>query len=814
MGGDALELCARDWGWRHATREAWAVQGLSFRVRAGERVLLRGVSGSGKSTLLLGLAGLLDAAEGEERGCLLVGGESAGVSRGRVGLLLQDPDSQLVFSRVGDEVAFGPENLGVSREEIWRRVREVLEFVGLPFLLSADSSRLSGGLKQRLALAGVLAMRPGVLLLDEPCASLDPVGVGLVRDAVLRVADELGLTLLVADHRPQTWRRLVDREICLAAPGYSLAGRVSGVGSAGVVADAGGGVGGGVSAVIDLGGGCAGVDVAGGVRGAGVGAVCLRVEGLGVSRVAGEVLLRGVDFSLRAGEIVAVTGVNGSGKSTLALTLAGLLPPVAGRVVAGRGESVAVHEFSAGELVSRVGMVFQDPEHQFVADTVRKELCVGSLAAGRSVVEADARAVELARAIGLDTLLPANPFTLSGGEKRRLSVATALAAAPDVLILDEPTFGQDPVTWRAVVGLLREVAAAGCAVVAITHDEEFVREVADRVFVVAGGRVREVAGSAGLLVSGSVAVAGAVDVAPVDVAGVDVERADAASAGAAAADAAKTVGESADVSSAGLMPGGSFSRARLKLNPLTLFAGPALLAVAVVVSIDWVSAVVALTGFLLFLPVLGLPVRLLAARSVPIVLAAVMSSVTIALYGRPSGRVFFEFWFAQLSEGSLVLAVATFFRVLAVGLPAVVGFLAVDLTELADALTSRVRLPARFVLGAVGALRLVSAFFADWQSIALARRARGVSGRGRFGRFFGQAFALLVVAVRRGATLATAMEARGLGGSARRVSARVSRFGLADVLTFLFFLFLAVFCVWTAISAGVWRPIFVGGGVV
>uniref|UniRef100_UPI001357C17F ABC transporter ATP-binding protein n=1 Tax=Agromyces humi TaxID=1766800 RepID=UPI001357C17F len=218
-------VTARGWGWRHGGRRDAAVHGLDLDIRPGERLLLLGASGSGKSTLLHGMAGVLGGDdEGESIGELLVDGRPASAARGRAGLVLQDPDAQVVMARLGDDVAFGLENLGVPRSEIWPRVGTALSAVGLDHLpLDHATTDLSGGQRQRLALAGVLAMRPGLLLLDEPTANLDPAGVGEVRDAVARVADETGSTLVVIEHRVSVWLPVVDRIVVLGADGGLLA---------------------------------------------------------------------------------------------------------------------------------------------------------------------------------------------------------------------------------------------------------------------------------------------------------------------------------------------------------------------------------------------------------------------------------------------------------------------------------------------------------------------------------------------------------------------------------------------------------------
>src|SRR5689334_8667226 len=180
------ELVLRGFGWRHAGRRAWAVRGVDLRVAHGERVLLLGPSGAGKSTLLAAIAGLLPEDSGESEGTIRVDGLDPRRARERVGIVFQDPQTQLVMARSGDDVAFGLENRGVPAGEIWPRVSDVLDRVGFPYPINRPTAALSGGEAQRLALAGVLALRPGLLLLDEPTANLDPPGAELIRDAVAR----------------------------------------------------------------------------------------------------------------------------------------------------------------------------------------------------------------------------------------------------------------------------------------------------------------------------------------------------------------------------------------------------------------------------------------------------------------------------------------------------------------------------------------------------------------------------------------------------------------------------------------------------
>ncbi|TQN30028.1 ABC transporter ATP-binding protein [Kocuria rosea] len=516
--GRGARVEARGFGWHHPGRDAAALRGLDLVVEPGERVLLLGPSGAGKSTLLHALAGVLHDDDGQSAsGELLLDGMPPEQARGRAGLVQQDPESQVVLSRIGDDTAFGLENLAVPREQIWPRVRAALDDVGLDLPLDHSTAALSGGQKQRLALAGAVAMSPGLLLLDEPTANLDPAGVRRVRDAVVSCLDRSGATLVVVEHRVAVWAEVVDRVVVLGRDGGithdGAPGRVLGA-AADELSGAGVWVPGRVPATraparpaAGPGAGSAGGPAGTRAAGSGTdGAPLLSATGLGVSRsqpstrqlrarrrarrrgrplddaAAGRDLptaVADVELTLRRGRALALTGPNGAGKSTLALTLAGLLAPVRGTVrahpVLDRGAGPDPLEWSGRELVARVGTVFQEPEHQFLRATVRAELELGPRLAGTPVAERERRTDELLRRLRLSHLADANPFTLSGGEKRRLSVATVLATDPDVLVLDEPTFGQDALTWAELVDLLVELVDAGTAVLAVTHDEDFVR---------------------------------------------------------------------------------------------------------------------------------------------------------------------------------------------------------------------------------------------------------------------------------------------------------------------------------------------------
>lgn len=471
MPSAAAGIVASQWGWRYAGRKLPAVSDVSFVIEPGERVLLLGPSGSGKSTLFGGIAGVLGGDdEGYVSGSLTVDGASPAAVRGRVGLMQQDPESNIVLARVGDDVAFGCENLGVPREEIWPRVTAALDAVGLDVPLDRSTEALSGGQKQRLGLASLLAMSPGALLLDEPTANLDPEGVLDVRSAVLSSVERTGATLLVIEHRVSVWADVVDRVIVLAAGGGILAdGPPAEVFAAQDEALAADGV--------WVPGLPLGVEPLPALRDGAAGA--LWASELSTSRDGKTPVSTGLNTVIAAGAANVITGPNGSGKSTLALTLAGLLPELAGQAVASeslRGSlAPRPSKWKSRELLTRIGTVFQEPEHQFLKNTLREELAVGPKALGWSDDAIAAAVEQMLERLGLAHLAEASPFTLSGGQKRRLSVGTVLIASPEVLVLDEPTFGQDRNGWEAVVGLMQDQVRAGRTVIAITHDPE-VRE--------------------------------------------------------------------------------------------------------------------------------------------------------------------------------------------------------------------------------------------------------------------------------------------------------------------------------------------------
>lgn len=446
-------VVAQGFGWRHGGRLKPALRDIDLRIEPGERVLVLGDSGSGKSTFLAALAGVLGGgeADGEQTGQIQLTPADA-----PVGMVLQDPDSQVIASRVGDDVAFGCENLGMLREEIWRRVPAAVEAVGLDVALDYPTSKLSGGQKQRLALAGVVAMGAGLIVLDEPTANLDPDGARDVIAAVEHVAQRTGATLVVVEHQPAQWSHIIDRAVVLADG--ELVEDVRGAAEVAAVIAA--------REVRDL------PEARGVIPGseAAVWARELRPP-WGPAR----------SLDIPAAASTVITGANGAGKTTLLMTLAGLYRARGGELgfadVIREGLPPRPAAWTSAQLAQRIGYVFQNPEHQFVAKTVDEELAIGPRVMG--LRQPEARIEELVERLRLGHLRKANPFTLSGGEKRRLSVATALVTAPRLVMLDEPTFGQDPRTFAELVRMLRELTDEGITVASVTHDPLFMAALGD-----------------------------------------------------------------------------------------------------------------------------------------------------------------------------------------------------------------------------------------------------------------------------------------------------------------------------------------------
>jgi energy-coupling factor transport system ATP-binding protein len=481
-----------------------ALAGVDLEIPEGELCLVVGRTGSGKTTLLRAVNGLVPHFTGGTlRGRVLVAGRDTRTHPPReladvVGVVGQDPRSGFVTDVVEEELAYGMESLGLAVPVMRRRVEETLDLLGLAELRDRPLSTLSAGQQQRVAIGAVLTPHPRVLVLDEPTSALDPPAAEEVLAAVQRLVHDLGVTVLVAEHRLERVVQYADRVVHVPGAGRPpVAGRPAEVMACSPVAPP----------VVQL-GRLAGWSplplsirdarrVAGPLRerlavapprraapapyDAGGSAVAAEVTGL-VVRYGAVGALRGVDLTVRAGEVVALMGRNGAGKSTLLRALVGLRRPVAGRVRVGGTDPART---PAAALVRTVGLVPQEPGDLLYADTVARECA----AADRDAAVSTGTARALLARLAPDVEDATHPRDLSEGQRLALALAVVLAGRPPLVLLDEPTRGLDYPAKARLVEQLRGLAAAGHAVLLATHDVELAAEVAGRTIVLAEGEV-------------------------------------------------------------------------------------------------------------------------------------------------------------------------------------------------------------------------------------------------------------------------------------------------------------------------------------
>jgi energy-coupling factor transport system ATP-binding protein len=506
-----------------------ALDNVSFSVEKGSFVLILGESGSGKSTLALNLVGIYpEYFGGFNEGRVLINHRTKGLVNRReldrgerfqtVNMLFQNPEDQIVTLTVEEEVAFALENYLVPADEIPPRVERALDRVGLQGFEERSTLKLSGGEKQRVALAAMLAMEPSVLILDEPTSNLDPAGTEEVLDAVRLVREAADITLVIVEHEvdrvfhqvdevllvdgqavhgPESPREFLTKRgmqvrddmglwipqasevsLELASRGVSLTRThltgeelVEDIGAAGAREPA-------VPSPESEGNEPRRLVAAS--------EPVISVRELGFSYPTKSEVLSDVDLDIYKGELLAIVGQNGSGKSTLASCITGLLDPTSGTVTVD-GKRTADYKFA--DLARRVAYIFQVPEKQFIRKSVYEEMAHGLKALKVPEDELERRVEAVLKAVRLDDRRDSSPFLLSHGQKRRLSVACMVISEPEVVILDEPTFGQD---WRQagrLMDYMRSLADAGAAVTFITHDMRLVAEYADRCVAMSDGRI-------------------------------------------------------------------------------------------------------------------------------------------------------------------------------------------------------------------------------------------------------------------------------------------------------------------------------------
>ena len=784
-GGALVEV--RDLTWRPFGRKEPVLAAISLRIEAGSRVLLAGPSGSGKSTLLRALAGVLTTTEtGELTGSVLIdGSQPAGSS---VGLMVQDPADALVAGRVGRDVAFGPESFGMPRDQIWSRVRSALASVGFPYDEEHSTTELSGGEAQRLALAGVLALTPRLVLLDEPTSMLDPSSAAVVREAIRSAVRASGATLLMVEHQLSDWVDEADRLVVLDATGRvsadgpiaaTLATSADSLAAQGVWVP-------GVSAprpldvarklcVPMLSGASALAagspsDRSGKLPGSAVlgRSNCLDARWALVSAESVSVIrqprasvmsadrpatatqaLLDVCATVRAGECVAVVGPSGAGKSTLTSLLAGVDAPSQGLVRAGdsllvgmgasprMGASLpaAVHRWTSRDLAARFGWVPQQAELAVVARTVRGDVLSTSRLLGLDEDAAQTRADGLLEVLGLSALSGADPHHLSGGEQRRLALAGAIAHGPSVLVLDEPSVGQDRLTWSAVAGVVVAARDAGVGVVLATHDPLLIA-LADRRITLRAGRI--------------------VDPEP----GPRPPTPPAPNTTPAPSGRfVRPAGWRSGLAGGWSALGGRWSGLAGRSGPLSLLLASIVLVLGAQFISDLRTAIIDFGIEIVMAPmVLGIgrpPWR----RLLPGLFA--VASVGFSNWLLSPGR--------EASTGALAgLRVAYFV------LPGVLLASRIDPSALGDHLGQRLRLPARPVVAAVAALHRFESLGEQWDQLVRVRRVRGLGpGRSPLSRgrqIAALTFGLLIQTLRQAGRMAVAMEARGFSAASVRAA--------------------------------------------
>jgi energy-coupling factor transport system ATP-binding protein len=504
----------RDVSLTHADAAHPSPRDVSFDIHPGEVVLLLGPSGSGKSTLTLALNGLIPhALPATMTGTVEAGGVDTADAQTselstRVAMVFQDPDAQIVTGTLYDEVAFGPENLRLPVAEVTSRTEAALRRVGLWERRDENPDRLSGGGRQRLAIACALAMGSPLIVLDEPTANLDPQGIDDVYAALADVIAAGDRAILLVEHNLDAAMGFVTRTIVL-----DREGRVAYDGPVAEIIRAH------TDELVAMGVWLPAASLAAlrlrddGIRldrlpltpedlavqlppasapspttqtdAAPTGEAIIRARGLTVRRGRTEIL-HGIDLNLEPGSLTAIVGANGAGKTTLIQALAGVVPPPKRQVdVDGIDPGTAAPR----DLAARIGFVFQNPEHQFIAHTVFDELAHGLRLRNVADAEITERVTEMLERFGLAHKADVHPFLLSGGEKRRLSVGTALITRPRVLALDEPTFGQDRARATELLALLQSLRAEGTTIVIVTHDLQLVADHTTHTVVLADGRV-------------------------------------------------------------------------------------------------------------------------------------------------------------------------------------------------------------------------------------------------------------------------------------------------------------------------------------
>ena len=513
----------RDLHYSYPNARAQALRGVDLTVDEGEFILLTGPSGCGKTTFCRCLNGLIPHFyQGELEGEVTVTGlsireNSTAKLAQNVGLIFQNPDNQIFALTVEKDVAFGLENLGIPKELMLEAIDWALEKTGISHLRERGTHELSGGQKQRLSIASILAMRPKILVLDEPTSFLDPLGAIRIFKVLEALNRDHGMTIILIEHRVDLASQYVDRVILVSDGRILRTGapeevftleetRLTGVGIPKILElskrlnqrglafeplplspD---------SFIEQLERNIPPMDVRRvkktvvqdleGFTGEHNMSPIIRVEDVSYTYPSGVQALNGVSLTIHKGEFVAIMGENGAGKTTLVKHFNGLLRPQKGRIMV---DDVDVSQVSVASLARKVGLVFQNPDDQLFSENVESEIsfALNNFGFEKEVVE---KRVDWAlNLLNLEQYRKSSPFILSGGERKRVALASVLAWDPEIVVLDEPTIGQDYAQKEKLRHFLMQLRTQGKTTIIVTHDVEFVAECKPRIVLMADGGI-------------------------------------------------------------------------------------------------------------------------------------------------------------------------------------------------------------------------------------------------------------------------------------------------------------------------------------
>lgn len=500
-----------------------ALEGVNFSIGKGETVLITGPSGAGKSTLCYMLNGIIpNSFGGDLQGKVIVNGMNISESTiGELaftsGLLFQDPSGQLICSTVEDEIAFGPENKGLSVEEINNTVDKYINYVNMDKFRERPPQALSGGQQQLVAFASILAMEPEIYILDEPTSNLDPLGSEMIFQLMKRIAKELNKTVILVEHKIEKIINLVDRIIVLDKGKVIYDGFPKDVMSnyerlidIGVIPPQ-------ITQLTSMLKDKKGLNVE--VKTSleeGVeeikkvlpddipkldqekinskyksfrtfNDVAIEIKDLHFGYTPEIEVLHGVNLKIYDGEFLSIIGQNGSGKTTLVKHLNGLLRPTSGEIFI-YGENIK--DKTIAYLSTKVGYCFQNPDHQIFSSKTWDEIAYGPKNLGYEDSKVEELVRYVSKILGIENLLDENPYNLSKGQRQQIAVASILAMQPNIIIVDEPTTGQDPKQSKSMMELMKKLNRDyNKTIIVITHDMNIAAEYSDRLVVMHSGHV-------------------------------------------------------------------------------------------------------------------------------------------------------------------------------------------------------------------------------------------------------------------------------------------------------------------------------------